>query len=383
VPSTSGERKLKRHMQRHLSEATPLPCSDRVAYALASLCVASYEKSTVKKTAGPDVRSREETLTTIRERLDKPFRKLGWRVPDAESITLIDHSHQSETDVRLGGFAVSLPDCVAVVFRGTAYSDEWISNISYAVPAVRNRRQLAGLVTLSFLPGLRDISMFRRLFDFENGFQENAGYANHLEGMVKQTRDFLRRVVLEEQANPDLRTRPLFITGHSLGGAASIIARRRLLGIGSPKALSENDALIASMFGQRLVTVTFGAPPCLTAPEPYPPGSPPVANIIRPSDIVPCLSLDLIGLPFKVLTVKPPATPYHFGTHFMLRRSGSGIAIERCVIKRNATLRRCLVDFVKGAVVLRPFRAAVEGHVISSYAKDMLAVGFPEAPTLT
>jgi hypothetical protein len=101
VPSTSTEQQAQALMQRHLLEASPLPCSDRAAYALASLCVASYEKSMVAKTPAPSVRSREQTLATIRGRLDKPFRKLGWRVPDAESITLIDHSYQSETDVRL------------------------------------------------------------------------------------------------------------------------------------------------------------------------------------------------------------------------------------------------------------------------------------------
>ena len=84
--------------------------------------------------------------------------------------------------------------------------------------------------------------------------------------------------------------------------------------------------------------MTFGAPPCLTEPEHYGVGDPPVINVIRPNDIVPCLSLDLIGLPFKPITIKPPATPYHYGEHFMLRRQGRDATLEGCVLKRWAVL---------------------------------------------
>src|SRR5207249_1029988 len=109
-------------------------------------------------------------------KLQQPFERLRLQVPPVSSIKLLEHHQEDKGKPRLGGFAYATKDHVAIVFRGTAYSEEWLTNISYAVPAVRNKRQLIGLVTLSLFPWLRRVRILRRLFDMEKAVQENAGY---------------------------------------------------------------------------------------------------------------------------------------------------------------------------------------------------------------
>src|SRR5262249_49002092 len=97
-----------------------------------------------------------------------------------------------------------------------------------------------------------------------------------------------------------------------------------------------------------------------------------VYNVVRPDDIAPCLSLDLIGIPLVpgLKGMKLPSTPFHFGEHFMLRRRGDSASVKRTMFRRSSSL---------GNAILRitPSRIA-KSHMAGSYAKDLLCVASPE-----
>jgi Lipase (class 3) len=208
-----------------------LPVPKDLAYALVSMCAATYTKSLIEITAAgiEKPESMNEAVKATRNDLVEPFRRIDRPVPDLSDFALLRHKHQTAQHNRLGGFTLATKDYLAVVFRGTAYSDEWIANLSFAVPAVRSKRQLVGLILFSFLPFLRNFDSARRLFDFQKGFAENACYLQHLYGLVAQVKDFLDNVIKEETELTELKKRRLYITGHSLGGAAAIVTCRRLI----------------------------------------------------------------------------------------------------------------------------------------------------------
>lgn len=345
-----------------------LPVTKEIAYGLVSLCAATYVQSGIRlhPSGEEDPLSVETIQREIIEKLKVGFEQLAWSMPESSALSLLRHRRRTREQVRLGGFAVATHEYIVLVFRGTAYSDEWMANISYAVPAVRSWRQLLGLVTISMVPFLRKRPALRRVFDLENGVAENAAYLIHLEGMLKQVKQFLDRVIVEENANPSLKDRPLYITGHSLGGAASIIIRRRLLSSGQEQ--------YAKTFNSRMITVTFGAPPILAEPEQIESDAPPVYNLIRHNDIVPCLSLDVIRIPiFGPLEVVPelPSTPHHFGDHFLLQVNRKVMAVRRHSFKRGPIFLHAAFQFLVGMFTFKAFQRVAKCHVVGSYAKDM------------
>jgi lipase (class 3) len=350
-----------------------LPIPKDWAYGLASMCAAAYVKKDLRLDATGNVvtASLSEVVDGIRDKLKRGFDPLKWSIPSQTEFELLAHHQKTRKKVRLAGYTLATRDYMAVVFRGTAYSDEWLANASLALPAVRNRRQLFGLTLLSLIPKLKKSKRLQRIFDMENGANENAAYVRHLLGIVKQVKRFLDKAIGQENADPSLRGRPLYITGHSLGGAASIVTRKRLL--------HSKQTQYAKGFGSRTITVTFGAPPLLAKVEFPLPGGPPVYNIVRPNDIVPCLSLDLIGIPLLSRTgfvPRLPATPFHFGEHYLLRANKKVVDVAKHSIKHRSVFGLASLQFLSGALRLRAFRQVISCHGMASYAKDMERVAF-------
>ena len=111
-------------------------------------------------------------------------------------------------------------------------------------------RQASGVFALSLFPILKN-KFTERIFDLPKAQKLNAGYLEHVKGMVKQTKMFLDTVISEEKANPKLRKRPVYFTGHSLGGAAAIIV--------SGKVLLDDERGYKDWFASRMTVMTFGA----------------------------------------------------------------------------------------------------------------------------
>jgi len=338
-----------------------LPIAKEQAYGLASMCAAAYAKKEILLDASgkDDPNSVSEMITELSRKLQRGFDPLKWPLPVANDFKLLKHRRQNETKARLVGYALSSQKYLAVVFRGTAFSDEWAANFSSAVPAVRSKRQFFGLAFFSMLPKLRRWKLLEQIFDMENGVSENAAYLQHLKGVVLQVKNFLDDVIQAETKDPSLAQRKLYITGHSLGGAAAIITSRRLL--------SSSDTKYKQTFHARMETLTFGAPPLLEQAEEVKPGEPPVYNVYRPNDAVPCMSLDLISI--------VASTPYHFGDHFILKVSRSVVAVKRLKLNRGAILGKMVLRGLCGWPWKAPARI-FQCHGMGTYAQDMERVTF-------
>src|SRR4029077_11550813 len=301
-----------------------------VLYALASLCVATYVDAGVDRRKIPEQVMRrqqwflkfmakigrtiafiprktfslfrkplpaknvsdlitDDTERQVLRKFEEPFTKLGWKMPSASDINLINHRYLKGDEARLGGFAITTENYIAVAFRGTAYSEEWVANLSYGVPAVKNVRHVAGVTTLSLLPFLKRSKLLEKIFDLKTAKFLNAGYLQHVDSMVRHNKEFLDGVMRANQANSSLKSRPLYFTGHSLGGAAAIIVSREVF--------EDAKRPYKSWFGSRIITLTFGAPPISGRQVIAQPEDPPVYNLLRPGDIVPSASIDVLGIP--------------------------------------------------------------------------------------
>jgi len=199
----------------------------------------------------------------------------------------------------------------------------------------------------------------------------NAGYLGHLKNMVAETKKFLDSVRNAEQADSRLTSRPVYFTGHSLGGAAAIIASRRVL--------EDEKRDYKSWFGSRMTTLTFGAPPISPIPVVIDPGDPPVYNLIRPGDIVPSVSIDILGIPLlNRVVAQLPGTPYHWGDHYLISDDGNRVSISRYAYRRGKVFRSTGAQFLVGAMKLRAFRDAMACHYMANYAKDLECLVFPD-----
>jgi hypothetical protein len=393
-----------------------LPIDAKTVYALASLCVATYVDAGIPAGAIPKGSERgkqkfvwfvgkigkttwrtvtyvprkiigmfrkpgpakkevsdlitDDTGNQIHAKFEKAFAKLGWKIPPTNQVLPINHRYQEAGQARLGAFAITTEDYIAVAFRGTAYSEEWLANISYGVPAVQNRRQIAGVVTLSLLPFLKKSKLIEKLFDLKTAQRLNAGYLEHVNGMVAQTKMFLDEVIKAEEGDPRLRARPLYITGHSLGGAAAIIVSGRLL-----KDIKRG---YKDRFASRMITVTFGAPPISAVRITANPDDPPIYNLLRPGDIVPSVSIDVLGIPLvNKVVFQLPGTPYHRGDHYRIYDDGKNVSVRRYRYKRGKILRATAGQFFLGMGKLRAFTHAMGCHYMANYAKDLECLAFP------
>jgi hypothetical protein len=378
-----------------------LPVDERVIYALASLCVATYVDAGVPVSDIPEAARRSQqkflrlmgkigktlfrksdpakkisdlitndTPSQIRAKFEEPFAKLGWKIPPTNDVLPINHRFQEGDEARLGAFAITTQDYIAVAFRGTAYSEEWVANISYGVPAVQNLRQVSGIVTLSLLPFLKKSNLVEKLFDLKTAQRLNAGYLDHVDGMVARTKIFLDGVMRVEEANPSLKSRPLYFTGHSLGGAAAIIVSRRVL--------EDEKRGYGRWFASRMITVTFGAPPISAIPIATNPADPPIYNLLRPGDIVPGVSIDVLGIPLvNKVVLQLPGTPYHRGDHYRIDDDGTNVSVRRYRYKRGSVFQSTAGQFVIGLTKLRAFGHTMGCHYMANYAKDLECLVFP------
>ena len=227
------------------------------------------------------------------------------------------------------------------------------------------------MATLSLLPVLKKSEQVQKLFDLKEAQQLNAGYLEHLRNMVADIKKFLDSVRSAEQADRRLTSRPVYFTGHSLGGAAAIIASRRVLG--------DEKRDYKGWFGSRMKTITFGAPPISAIPVVTKPDDPPIYNLIRPGDIVPGVSIDVLGIPLLSKVVgQLPGTPYHWGYHYLISNDGKRVSITRYAYKRGKVFRSTGAQFFLGAIKLRAFRDTMACHYMPNYAKDLECLVFPE-----
>jgi hypothetical protein len=128
-------------------------------------------------------------------------------------------------------------DCIVVVFRGTMSIRNLLDDFNYApiVPGWENLRSI-----LEKYPE----------FALEGGFYNCYNHLRH---------DFMVQITQVQQRYPHL---PIYITGHSLGGAIATIAALDIaLQITSPKGLLEKSATLGQVF-----LITAGSPRVGTAP---------------------------------------------------------------------------------------------------------------------
>jgi len=371
VPVGDAPNGVKRKQQLFLRLMGKLGKGVKVTWRVATFVprkmVGLFRKSEPPKRTSDYITN--DTKTEIRKRFEEPFQRLDWKVPPATDIETINHRYQEKGAARLGGFAVATKEYIAVAFRGTAYSEEWVANISYGVPAVQSVRQVSGVITLSLFPFLKN-KLVERVFDLPKAKRLNAGYLEHVNGMVAQTKIFLDKIIKEEEADPQLRNRPLYFTGHSLGGAAALITSGRIW--------EDEKRDYKDWFASRIKVVTFGAPPISAVAIAAASGDPPIFNLLRPGDVVPAVSLDLLGIPLlNRFLLAVPGTPHHRGEHYIISDDGKAISIRQQPYKRKHVFRSVRRQFFVGMRSFHAVRDTMGCHYMPNYAKDLECLVFP------